>query len=73
MKELGCRDLGGDCSFVARGDSGEKVKKDLLAHAEKEHAEMMKKMSSQQRKEMMSKIDRLLKERPAGRKPVTAM
>ena len=68
MKELGCRDLGGNCRFVARGKSSEEVKEILLDHADAEHADMMNEMSPEEKRAMMSKIDRLLKERPAASK-----
>lgn len=71
MKQIGCRDLGGDCDFVARGETNEKVKKALWAHVEKDHAKMMRDMTPEKKKDMTAKIERLLKE-PA-RKPAPVM
>lgn len=66
MMQLGCRELGGDCDFVAKGNSGEEIKKKIFAHAEKSHPEM-KSMSPEKKKELTAKIDNALKRlKPVG-------
>ena len=37
MKELGCRDLGIKCDFVATGKTVDEVLKKAAAHARKDH------------------------------------
>ena len=68
MKQLGCRDLGGNCDFVARGATDDEIKKKLMAHAEKDHKDMFK--SPDMKKQMMTRVDtalRNMKPAPAGR------
>lgn len=61
MKEVSCRDMGVNCAFVAKGNTDEEVKKAVWAHAEKSHADMVKTMTPDKKKEMEMKLDTLLK------------
>lgn len=61
MKKLGCRDMGMDCDYVAKGETNEQIKKEIWAHAEKKHATMFKGLSPEKKKTMTSKMDELLK------------
>ena len=70
MKQLGCRDLGVSCGFVATGNTDEEIKNAAWAHAGKAHPDMMKGMTPDKKKEMNAKMDALLKRpvpAPAGR------
>ncbi len=60
MKELGCRDMGVNCNFVAKGNTDEEIKKAAWTHAEKAHPDMMKGMTPDKKKEMNAKMDALL-------------
>lgn len=62
MKTLACRDLGTDCDFVARGNTPEEVRNNMLNHAKMEHKEMMDNMSNKERNEMMKKMDSMMKD-----------
>lgn len=63
MKTLSCRDLGvTDCDFVARGNTPEEVKNNMMNHAKMEHKEMMDKMSNKEKDEMKEKMDSMMKE-----------
>ncbi len=61
MKQLGCADMGVNCSFVAKGNTDEEVKKAAWAHAEKAHPEMLKGLTPEKRREMNAKMDSLLR------------
>jgi predicted small metal-binding protein len=61
MKEIGCRDMGVNCNFVAKGTTDEEVKKALWSHAEKAHAEVIKSLTADKRNEMSAMMDALLK------------
>ncbi len=60
LKRLGCRDLGGDCDFVATGETPEQVKKALFDHAAKEHKEILEKMTLQDKIKITAKMDSML-------------
>ncbi len=61
MKQIGCRDMGVDCNFVAKGNDDEQIKKDLWAHAEKSHADVVKSLTPEMKNQMASKMDALLR------------
>ena len=70
MKQLGCKDLGVSCGFVAKGNTDEEVKTAAWTHAEKAYPEMMKAMTPDKKKEMNAKMDAILTKpvpAPAGR------
>ena len=60
MKELKCKDLGMKCKFVAEGRTSASVKKKMMAHWKKVHAEEMEKMTKAQMATMGKKMDKLL-------------
>lgn len=66
MKEIGCRDMGVNCNFVAKGNTDEEIKKALWSHAEKSHAEVVKSLTPDKRKEMNATMDALLKKSAAA-------
>lgn len=52
MKTLSCRDMGGDCNFVAQGNSNEEVVKMMMSHAMQAHPEKLKSMGNVSPEEM---------------------
>ena len=63
MKTLSCKDMGVDCSFVAKGDTDEEVVKKLNDHAMKAHPEVVAEMSKKMSKEeMMDKMTSQIKD-----------
>ena len=66
MKQVGCRDMGVNCDFVAKGSTDEEIKKTLWTHAEKSHAEVVKILTPEKKKEMTAKMDALLKQPTAA-------
>jgi len=66
MKELGCRDMGVNCSSVAKGNTDEEAKKALWSHAEKSHAEVVKSLTPDKKKEMNAAMDALLRKAAAA-------
>lgn len=60
MKELSCREMGGTCDFVARGQTADDVKQRMLAHARKDHPQMFESMTPEMQKQMQTRMDRLL-------------
>ena len=66
MNEIGCRAMGVDCNFVAKGNTNEEVKKVLWSHAEKSHAEVVKSLTTDKRREMDATMDALLKKSAAA-------
>jgi predicted small metal-binding protein len=57
---LSCKELGGDCGFVAEGEDAEEVKRHLLAHMSLEHRERTSRMSRDEREALDVRIDRVL-------------
>ncbi|MBD3388402.1 MAG: DUF1059 domain-containing protein [Candidatus Altiarchaeales archaeon] len=63
MKSLKCSELSGlECEFEATGETAEEVKKALLDHGMKEHADVMAAMSEDQKRMLMEKADKMLSE-----------
>lgn len=62
MKTLACRDMGADCDFVAKGNTAEEVKSNMMNHVKMEHKDMMDKMSGKDKEEMMKKMDQMMKD-----------
>jgi len=60
---LSCRDLGGDCDFVAAGKEPEEVKKTMLAHMRQSHGERSSRMSPDERDALDVRIDQVLRKR----------
>ena len=63
MKELGCRELGAQCDFVARGASDDDVKQQMFDHAAQAHPDMLKGMTPEQEQQMRSRMDAMLASR----------
>lgn len=62
MKQIGCRDMGVNCDFVAKGSTDEEIKRTLWTHAETSHGEAVKILTPDKKKEMNAKMDALLKQ-----------
>ncbi len=61
MKTIKCSDIGPrGCGFAAVGKNDAEVKKALLDHARKDHADMMKKMTPVQMKQAEDKMNAIL-------------
>ncbi|HUE86937.1 MAG TPA: DUF1059 domain-containing protein [Vicinamibacterales bacterium] len=60
MKELGCRDLGGECDFVASGENNEDVKRRLFEHAAEAHPEKLAGMTPEEQAQMQERMDEVL-------------
>lgn len=60
MKQVGCRDLEGQCDFVATGQTADEVKRKLWEHATASHKDMLESMSDAEKTQMQTKIDGLL-------------
>lgn len=63
VPKLGCRELGGDCNFVAEGASPDEVKRELLAHMKQAHGERTTRMSDDERDALDVRIDQVLRRR----------
>ena len=61
VPKLGCRELGGDCDYVAEGRTPEEVKQELLAHVERAHGDRMARMSVDERDALDIRIDQVLR------------
>ncbi len=53
MKTLACRDMGVDCSFVAKGNTEEEVMKNSMEHAKKIHSDKIKQMMATMTEDQM--------------------
>lgn len=56
MMKFECNELGTNCSYVAKGNTLDEVKKDAIEHAQSAHKDWLAKKSPQQ----MADIDRTL-------------
>lgn len=56
MMKFECKELGTNCSYVAKGNTLDEVKNDAIKHAQTVHSEWLAKKSPQQ----MVDIDRTL-------------
>ena len=63
MPRLSCRELGGDCDYVAEGQTAEEVKRELLAHVEHVHRERAARMTADERDALDVRIDQVLRKR----------
>jgi len=62
MKTLACKDMGSNCDFVAKGNTVEEVKSNMMNHVKMEHKDMMDNMSSKEKEDMMKKMDSMMKD-----------
>lgn len=56
MYTFACKDMDMDCGFVTSGETVEEVKAKAMAHAQKAHADVLKKMPSPAQKAEMEKM-----------------
>ena len=61
MPKLGCKELGGDCSYVAEGRTRQEVKEELLAHVESAHKDRVERMTDDERDALDVRIDQVLR------------
>jgi predicted small metal-binding protein len=61
VPKLGCRELGGDCDYVAEGQTRQEVKEELLAHVERAHRDRVARMSEDERDALDVRIDQVLR------------
>lgn len=67
MLKMSCRDLGSaDCDYVARGQTADDVKGDLLRHAEEDHPDMFAAMTPEEMTAAGARMDEYLAS-PAAR------
>jgi predicted small metal-binding protein len=52
--------VGGDCDFVATGETAEEVKMALFVHAQKAHKDMLASMSPEELNKIAQKMDEIL-------------
>ena len=63
VPKLGCRELGGDCDYVAEGTTTDDVKRELLAHVVQAHGPRVARMSQDERDALDVRIDQVLRRR----------
>ncbi|MCI0433163.1 MAG: DUF1059 domain-containing protein [Gemmatimonadetes bacterium] len=63
MPRLSCKELGGDCDYVAEADTIEDVKRELLTHAARTHRHRIETMSQDEREAFDIRIDQVLRGR----------
>ena len=63
VPKLGCRELGGDCDYVAEGATTEEVKQELLAHVSVVHGTRVARMTQDERDALDVRIDQVLRRR----------
>jgi predicted small metal-binding protein len=61
VPKLGCRELGGDCDYVAEGRTRQEVKEELLAHVKEAHKDRVKRMTDDERDALDVRIDQVLR------------
>jgi predicted small metal-binding protein len=66
VPRLSCRELGGDCDFVACAGTKDEVKSELLAHVAEAHGQRVRRMSSDEREALDVRIDQMLRRYDAG-------
>ena len=59
MLKLECRDLGTNCSYVAKGNTLEEVKKDAMAHTQSVHKDWLAKLSPKQKADLDKTLTRM--------------
>jgi len=61
VPKLGCRELGGDCDYVAEGSTRQEVKEELLAHVKQVHRDRVARMTEDERDALDVRIDQVLR------------
>ncbi len=59
MLKFECKDLGTNCSYVAKGNTLEEVKKDAMKHAQNVHKDLLANMSPQQMEDLDKTLTRM--------------
>jgi predicted small metal-binding protein len=59
MLKFECKELGTNCSYVAKGDNLDEVKKNAMAHAQTVHKDWLAKMSPQQKADLDKTLTRM--------------
>jgi predicted small metal-binding protein len=59
MLKFECKELGTNCSYVAKGNTLEEVKKDAMQHVQNIHKDLMAKMSPQQMEDINKTLTRM--------------
>ena len=71
MVTTNCQEVAGvNCSIPISGNSAEELKKNVFAHAQKDHSDMVKSMSPQDQAKIAQKIESIYKQKsssPAAR------
>lgn len=60
---VSCKDLGGDCAFVAEGADATEAKSEMLAHMRRVHAERTGRMSRDERDALDVRIGQVMRRR----------
>ena len=60
MHKIGCADMGVKCEFKTEGEDRNQVKDVFLAHAMEHHNDIMEKLSEDEKKGMMKKVDEVI-------------
>jgi predicted small metal-binding protein len=63
LPKIGCRELGGDCDYIAEGVTTDEVKRELLAHVQHAHGTRVARMSQDERDALDVRIDQVLRRR----------
>jgi predicted small metal-binding protein len=61
VPRLSCRELGGDCDFVAVAETRQAVKSELLAHVAEAHRQRAARMTTDEREALDVRIDQVLR------------
>jgi predicted small metal-binding protein len=60
MHKIGCADMGVKCEFKTEGEERDQVRDVFLKHAMENHSDIMEKMSEEEKKDMMKKVDEVI-------------
>jgi predicted small metal-binding protein len=61
MLKFACKDTGGDCDFVATGETMDELKEKVFAHANVVHAEELKSMTEEQLAQLTATVEANIK------------
>lgn len=60
MKEITCKSLGSEnCDFVAKGETADELKQQMIAHAMQDHPDFLNNMSEEEKAKKMKMLDDL--------------
>jgi len=67
MVTTNCKDIAGvDCTVPLSGNTLDELKKNVFAHAQKDHKDMLAKMSPQDQAKIPQQIEAIYKKKTAG-------